>query len=118
MLFAVDHRIDVVGGELEAVAVGDGVGGAGFDAIAAENAARIIDVVDRGVAIAGGDALIGRVLGGFDVNAARGACGGAQKTAYTFFEAIFIAMQHVNAAIARLKMNRLFGIIFGDGLEE
>jgi hypothetical protein len=32
LLFAVDEGVDVVGGEFEAVAVDDGVGGAGFNA--------------------------------------------------------------------------------------
>ena len=46
LFFAIDQGIDVVGGELESMTVRDRVGGAGFDAVSAENAARIIDVVD------------------------------------------------------------------------
>ena len=51
LFLAIDHGVDVVGREFETVAVGDGVGGAGLDAIAAENAARVIDVVDLGVTV-------------------------------------------------------------------
>ena len=88
------------------MAVRDGVGGAGLDAIAAEDAARVIDVVDLGVALAGGDALRFGILGGFDVDAIRWACGGAQETADALFEAVFVALQDVNAAIARLNAGR------------
>ena len=38
-LFAVDHGVDVGSRQLEAVAVGNGIGRAGFYAIAAKNAA-------------------------------------------------------------------------------
>ena len=110
LVFAVDQGVDVVGGELEAVAVGDGVGGAGLDAVAAKDAAGVIDVVDAGVALAGGDALGVGIFGGFDIDAAGGAGGGAEEAADAFLEAVFIALQDVNAAIARLKMDGLVGI--------
>src|SRR5512135_933362 len=38
-------------GQLEAVAVGNGVSGTGFNAVAAEDAAVVVDVVDLGVAL-------------------------------------------------------------------
>jgi phage-related protein len=58
------------------------------------------------------------IFRGFDVNAIRGAGRGTQKTADTFFQAIFVAMQHVNSAITRLKVYRLFGIAFRHGFPE
>ena len=39
LFLAIDQFVDVVGGELKFVSVGDRVGGAGFHAVAAENAA-------------------------------------------------------------------------------
>src|SRR6185437_10057188 len=60
--FAINHGVDVVGSEFETVAVSDGVGGASFDAIAAKNAAGIVDVVDLGVAVGVGDAIVGGVF--------------------------------------------------------
>src|ERR1700722_3507529 len=41
-------------GEFEAVAMRDGVGGTGFDAVAAEDASVVVDVVDLSVALCGG----------------------------------------------------------------
>ena len=58
------------------------------------------------------------VLRGFDVDAIRGACRGAKKAADAFLQAVFVALQNVNAAIARLKVDGLGGIIFRGGLLE
>ena len=116
LLLAADQGADVVGGQFETVAVGDGVGGAGFDAIAAEDAARVIDIVDAGVALAGGDSLGFGIFGGFDVDAAGGAGGGAEEAAHAFFQAVLVAMQDVDTAVARLEVDRFVRIIFRDGL--
>lgn len=116
LFFAINHGVDVIRSELEAMPVSDGVGGASFDAIAAKNAAGIIDVVDLGVTVGVGDAIVGGVFGGFDVNAIRGTRGGAKKTGDAFFEAVLVALQHVDSAIARLKMDGLGGIILRGGL--
>jgi hypothetical protein len=59
-----------------------------------------------------------RIFGGLDVNATGRACCSAQETADTLFESIFIAVENVNAPVARLEMNGLFWIIFGDGLPQ
>src|SRR5271156_3088044 len=118
LLFAVDEGVYVVGGEFETMAVGDGVGGAGFDAIAAEDAAAVIDVVDLGVALSGGDAIVGGVFGSLDVDAVRGAGSGAEEAADALFEAVFIALENVNATIARLEIRGRVGVVFRDGLTE
>src|SRR5437868_10914826 len=52
------------------------------------------------------------IFGGFNVNAVRRACRGAEKTADAFLQTIFVAMQNVNSTITRLKIYRLFGIAF------
>src|SRR5215470_5283268 len=57
LLFAVHQGIDVVRGEFESVAVRDRIRRAGFHAVAAENAPRIVDVVHRGVALARGNSV-------------------------------------------------------------
>src|SRR5437879_8417026 len=98
------------------MAVRDRVGGAGFHAISAEDAARIIDIVDAGVAFAGGDALRFRIIRRFDVDAVRRTGGGAEKAADAFFQAVFIALQNMDAAIARLKMYGLLRVVFGGRL--
>jgi hypothetical protein len=118
LFFAVNQGVDVVGGQLDAVAMGDGVCGAGLDAVAAENAARIVDVVDLGVAFTGRNALGVRIFSGFDVDAIRGTCGGAQKAADTFFKSIFVALQNVNAAITCLNSRRSVRKTFRGGLAE
>ena len=116
LFFAIDHGIDVVGGELESMTMRDRVSGAGFDAISAKNATRIIDIVDGGVAFGGGDAICFGIFGGLDIDAARGTGCGAKKAGDALLEAILIALQHVDATITRLKMHRLVGIIFGGRL--
>ena len=112
LFFAIDHGIDVVGGELESMTMSDRVCGASFDAVSAKNAARIIDIVDSGVAFGGGDAICFGIFGGLDIDAAGGTGCGTQKASDALLEAILIALQHVDAAIARLKMHGLVGIIF------
>ena len=96
----------------------DCVSGASFHAIPAENASRIVDVVNARITLARRDPVHVRILRRFDVNAVRGARRGAQKAPDALLQAAFIAMQHVNAAIARLKMYLLVGIIFCDGFAE
>src|SRR5260370_41426739 len=85
----------------------DRVRRARLHAVAAEKAARIIDVVHAGVALARRNPLGVGVLRGFDVDTIRGAGRRAQEAAHTLLQTTFVAMQHVNAAITRLKMHRL-----------
>ena len=96
-------------GELEAVAVGDGVGGAGLDTVAAEDAAVVVDVVDLGVALGRGDALLFGVFGGLDVDAVGGAGGGAEEAGDTLFQAVLVALQLVLAAEALLELGAAHG---------
>jgi len=98
LFFAIHQGIDVVRGEFESMAVRDGVGRAGLHAIAAENTARVVDVVNAGVTFAGGNTIRIRIFRGFDVNAIRRTRRRAQEAANAFFQAAFVAMQDVNAA--------------------
>ena len=109
VVLAHDERGGVEAGELEAVAVGDGVGGAGLDTVTAEDAAVVVDVVDLGVALGGGDADLFGVLGGLDVDAVRGAGGGAEEAGDTLFQAVFVALELVLAAEALLELGAAHG---------
>jgi len=80
LLFAVNQIAGIEGGQLKSVAVGDGVGGAGLHTITAEYASIIVDVIDLRVALGAGNALLGGVFGGLDIDAVRGAGGGAEET--------------------------------------
>ena len=91
-----------------------GIGRAGLDAVAAEDAAVVIDVVNLGVALAPADTQRVGVLGGLDVNTISGAGGGAQKTGDALFQAVFIALQLMDTAVALLEFWRCFGIILGE----
>ena len=64
MFLAIDQVGYVVAGQLEPVAVGDGVGGAGLHAVTAKDAAVVVNVINGGVPLAGADPLLGRVLPG------------------------------------------------------
>lgn len=116
LFLAVDERVDVVGRELDAVAVSDGVRGARLDAISAEDAARIVDVVDAGVALAGGNAFRVGIFGGFYVDAIRGARGGAQEAPDALLVAIFVPLKDVNSPVARLHRGRHFREALRGGL--
>src|SRR6266851_1479063 len=98
--------------------VRNGVCGTRFDAIAAKNTARIIDVVDASVALPGGNSLHIRVFGGLDVNTTRRTSRGAQEAANALFQSAFITVENVDAAITRLEMDRFFRIIFRDGFPQ
>src|SRR5208337_1693329 len=76
---------------------------AGFDAVAAKDAAVVIDVVDLGVALRRRDADFGGVIGGFNIDAVGRAGRGAQKARHALFQAVFVTLQHVRAAVARLE---------------
>ena len=96
------------------MAVGDGVGRAGLHAIAAKNAARIIDVVNASVPLASGNPLRIGVFRGLNVNASCGAGRGAQEAADALFQSAFIPVKNVDSAVSWLEMDGLFGIIFRD----
>ncbi len=98
------------------MAVGDCVGGAGFDAKTAENAARIIDVVDGGVAVAGGNAVRFGVFCGFNIDAICGARSRTQETGDTLLETVFVPLQNVNSAVTGLYGGRGFGKALRGGL--
>src|ERR1700739_1185265 len=98
--------------------VRDGIRRARFHTVATENAARIVDVVNAGVAFPRGNTRRVGVLRRLDIDAIRGAGRRTKETSHAFFETALIPVQDVNPAIPRLKMNRFVRIIFGNGLAE
>src|ERR1035437_4146106 len=94
----------VQAGEFEAMTVSDRIGWAGFDAVAAEDASVVVDVVDLRVAFGGGDADALSVFRGFDIDAVGRAGGGAEETGDTLLEAVLIALELVLAAESFLKL--------------
>lgn len=82
LFFAVNQRIDVIRRQFKAVTVGDRIRRARFHAVSAENAPRVIDIIDAGVALARGNAVVICIFSGFNVNAIRRTCRGTEKTAH------------------------------------
>src|SRR6266576_1793911 len=77
----VDEVVAVVLGDLEVVAERDRVERARELAVAAEDAAAHVDLVDARVTLAGRDAVVGCVLGGGGSNAVRWTRSGTERAA-------------------------------------
>src|SRR5262245_36535003 len=85
LLFAIDEIGGIEGCEFEAVPVGDGVGWTSLHAVSAEDAAVVVDVVNRRVTLGAADAILVSVLGSFDVNAIGRAGSSAEKAGDALF---------------------------------
>jgi hypothetical protein len=80
-------------------------------AVAAEDAARQVDLVHRGVALTGADAVLRRVLGRHHADAVRGAGRRAQRAADALLQArVLEAMELVAPAEARVDRRLLLGV--------
>src|SRR4051794_30169142 len=111
-LLGEDQVRAVVVGHLVVVAHGDRVERARDLAVAAEDAAREVDLVDGGVALARADAVLRRVLGGDDADAVGGARGRAQRAADALLEArVLEAVQLVAPTEARVDRRLLLGVL-------
>ena len=93
----------------------DRIGRAGVNAVAAEDAAGIVNIVDAGVTLSRWNAIGFVVFSGFDVNTIRGARSCAKKTTNALLETVFVALQYVNAAIARRDAGGDFRIALSGG---
>src|SRR6185437_2485049 len=87
-------------------------------AVAAEDAAAHVDLVDAGVALAGRVALLVGVLRRDDADAVRRAGGGAERATDALLEAVLVPVQTVAAAEARVHRPLVLGVLLGDGLPE
>ena len=83
--------------------VRDCIGWAGLYAVAAEDAAVVVDVVDLRVTLRGADALFLGVLGGLYVDAVRRAGRSAEEAGYALLQAVFIALELVLATESLLE---------------
>src|SRR5208282_4576330 len=106
--------------QLKSMAMRNRIGRTSLHTIPAKYTAIVVDVVDAGVALGAGDSGFSGVFRGFYIAAIGRARGGAEETGYTFFQAVFVALQDVHAAIAFLKLCTFqgagtVGIIFDDG---
>jgi len=81
----------------------DGVCGAGFYAISAEDATVVIDVIDLGIAFSTRDTVFLRVLSSFDIDAIRRTRRRAQEARNAFFQSILVALQHMQTAESFLE---------------
>lgn len=88
------------------MAVSDGICRAGLHTESAENAAAVIDVVNRGEPLAAADPELVGVLCRLDIYALGGACGGAKEASDALFHAILVALQHMKAPIPLLENRR------------
>src|SRR4051794_32630094 len=103
-------------GQLEVVAHRDRVERAGHLAVAAEDAAQHVDLVDLRVALAGRDLVLGGVLGGDDADAIGRAGGGAERATDALLEPrVLEPVELVLAAEARVDGQLLLGVLHGDG---
>src|ERR1700682_4121375 len=102
-LLGEDQLRAVVVRELVVVAHRDRVERAGDLAVAAEDAAREVDLVHGRVALARGDPVLGRILGGDHADAVGRAGGGAERAADALLEmSVLEAVQLVPSAVARV----------------
>src|SRR5262245_58691903 len=83
--------------------VSDGIRRASLNAISAENAAVVINVIDLRVTLGTADAILSCILGGFDIDAIRRAIRRTQEAGNAFLKPVLIALAHINAAKALLE---------------
>src|SRR5579872_1443729 len=102
------------------MSVGNCIGRTSLNAVSAEDTAVVIDVVNRCITLGAADAVLGRVLGSFDVDAVGGAGCSTQETGNTLFQAIFVALKDMKSAKAFFEAGSTerpwaIGIILDDG---
>src|SRR5687767_6227282 len=97
IIFGLEEVCATVNRQLKIVPVSNGIFRACFDAVTAEDAASIIDVVDRRITFIHTDALFGwsRVVGGNYVNALGRTRSRAEVTGHTLLAPEFVNMQKV-----------------------
>ena len=109
VLVAVDRRLVVLAHE-------DRRHRAGLFAVAAEDAARLVDLVDLRVARAGHHRAV--VFRRFEVDRVGRAGHGAEAAGHALFQAVFVPHQHLLAAELREHRDFLVRIVHRDGLAE
>ena len=105
----------VVDGKLEIIPMGDRILRTRLDAVTAEDAAAVVDVVDLCVTFVTTDAfLVGTwIVFGFDIYAVGRASRGSQITCDAFFLTSLIDVQQMLTAISWLDSDRNIGVLNG-----
>src|SRR5437764_480459 len=114
----VDLVVARVLGDLVLVPERDRVEGARELAVAAEDAAAHVDLVDPRVALAGRDVVVGSVLGRDDADAVGRARGRAERAADALLEPVLVAPESVPAAEARVDRPLVLRVLLRDRLLE
>jgi hypothetical protein len=83
-------------------------------AVAAEDAAAHVDLVDARVTLAGGDAVVRRVLSRNDPDAVGRARGRAQRAADALLQAVLVDVEPVTSAEARIDGPLVLGVLLRD----
>ena len=95
LVLAIDQVRGIHRCQFEPVTVGNSIGRAGLDTIAAKNAAVIVDVVDLRIALRPGNPILLCVFCRFDVDAIGGASRRAQEARHALFKPVLISLQNV-----------------------
>ncbi len=114
VLFSVDQRRSVVAGEFETVAMRNGVCWTGLDTIAAEDTTVVIDVVNLRVPLAAAKAFPVGILGPFNVDTTGRTSSCAEKTSYTLFQAVLIALENMGTAKTFGELGGPVRVLFGN----
>src|ERR1039458_5796527 len=93
----------------------DGVRRAGLHAVPAEDAAVVIDVVDRGVTLAAGNPRLFGILRRFNINAIGRARRRAQEAGDALFHTVDIALQDVHPAETLFEFGGLIRVVVRHG---
>ena len=104
--------------QLEVVAHCERTSRAGLDAVTAENATQIVDLVDAAVAFPGTVLFLGSVRCGLDVDRIRGARPRTQFATDTLFETVGVAIELVASVETRFNEGPLEGVLLGNGRAE
>src|SRR5258708_10946799 len=102
LLFAVHQVAGIKAGDLESVPVGDGVCGTSFHAVAAENAAVVVNVINLGVTLGSTYAVFVGVLLCLDIDSIRRTSCGTHEASDTLLQAVFVALQNMHSPEALL----------------
>src|SRR3954447_7190142 len=118
LLLRVDELLAVVEGQLVLVRHRQRAGGAGLDAQAAEDAAQVVDLVHRAVALTRGVALGLGVVAALDVDGVRRARPRAELAADALLQAVRVPVEDMPAVVARLRRVEVERVLLGVDLLE
>src|SRR5438874_12823893 len=114
----VDQVVARVLRDLVLVAEGDRVEWTRELAVAAENTAAHVDLVDARIALAGRDAVVGRVLRRGDADAVRRARRRAERAADALLQPVLVAVEAMAATEARVHRPLVLRVLLRDRLLE